>query len=447
MKFTTKRLSELAGAGHIGPETAVAGVTYDSRKVAAGSLYVAVRGARADGRSFIPQAIANGATAVLIEEDGWRDHIVPGATYVVAKDPVAALSRFASMEILSNRNFTGIAVTGSCGKTTTKEMIASILSVRHRVRKTPGNLNSDYGLPISLLGMEEGDEYGVFEMGVDGVGQMDRLTRTFPPEIACITNIGITHLEDFGSRDAIAREKGKILLPQTRGFALGGGDYNPYFKSIGDLTEVADPFSEAEFLGLDGIRLKLGRERFVMPTVGMHNIQDACLAVAVARECGASDHEIAIGLSELEPLFGRSRVVKEGGLTVIEDCYNATLDSVSDAIRTVDAVRWKGSKHIVLGDMVGLGSASREAHRQVGRALAGTRCPHIYLYGERMEDAFRELVDSGAAGRAFHTPDFETLRKEVASEASLGDLMLIKGSRAMAMERLFDTLREVGRSA
>ena len=448
MRFTSRRFACLSSSIHHGDETVITGISYDSRTVSKGFLYIAIKGSRVDGNDFIPQAVASGASAVLVDRNheavACRRCLPCGVAVIAADNPAGALSRFSSIQILSNRKFTGIAVTGSCGKTTTKEMIASILSTRFRVARTPGNLNSTLGLPLAVLTMDDEADFGVFEMGVDHYGEMDAMTRIIQPELAVLTNIGISHLENFETREGIAREKGRIFLPQTQGFILDDNDMKDILYSMSPgIRTVSCPFEDVEMLGLDGIAMSLGSRRFVMPTVGMHNVKDASLAVALARHVGMRDDEIIDGLSSLKPLFGRSRVVHQGSLTVIEDCYNATLDSVDDAIRTVSGLEWKADKLIVLGDMRELGSASRDAHRQVGRSLCTARCDHILLYGDEMEEAYRVLYDSGRRD-VVYTRRFDVLSSSLRKKASSGDLVLLKGSRAMAMERLFETLKEVG---
>lgn len=448
MKIGAAYFASLSSSSLAGRDRTIAAVCYDSREVVKNAMYAALIGERADGYSFIPEAIRKGASVILIDRhhtDIIAKYASSDVSFIIASDVARALARFASLHVLNNKKFTGICVTGSCGKTTTKEMLSSILSVSHSVGKTPGNLNSTLGLPLALLTLDETAEYAVFEMGVDHVGEMDMLTSVFPPEIALITNIGLSHLEKFKSREAIAREKGRIFLPQTAGFVPDDEEFLQYFRTVSDnVSAVSNPFTDIEFLGLEGIRLSLGKERFVMPTVGLHNIKDAALACAAARSLGIPDREIARGLSSMKALFGRSRVVREGSLTVIEDCYNASLDSVSDAIATLSNVRWNRNKHIVLGDMKELGSASRSAHRTVGRMLCSADCQYIYLYGSEMEEAYKVLYDNGQKERAVYTPDFEVLSSSIRKETSHGDLFLLKGSRSMAMERLFDTFKEVG---
>lgn len=447
MILSSRRIAQLASAVHSGPERTVTSVSVDSRTLAEGALYVALRGGRVDGHSFVKEAVDRGAAALLVEKDQLArtlEATSARAAVIACDDCASALRRFASLYAAGMRSCTGIAVTGSCGKTTTKEMVASILSVCHSVASTPGNLNSTIGLPLSVLTMEEGDEYAVFEMGIDHVGEMDELVSVFPPQIAAVTNIGLSHLASFGSMAATAREKGRIFLPQTQGFILDDNPFGNYFRSLSPAIEtVSNPFGLVEDLGLDGIRLRLGREDFVMPTFGMHNVKDASLAVAICRHLGLDDWQMAQGLSTLKPLFGRSRVMREGRLTVIEDCYNASLDSVSDAIASLSRLSWKGDKLIVLGDMRELGSACKDAHRKVGQVLGKADCDHIFLYGEAMEEAYRVLYDMGESAKVVYTDSFSVLSQSLRKETKRGDLVLLKGSRAMAMERLHDVLREV----
>lgn len=446
MSFSSALFSYLTSAEHVGPAVEISGASCDSRKLEAGWLFVCLRGERTNGSAFVHEAVKKKAAAVLIDRCDsdvvmrYRKDI----TFLVCHDVVKTLSRFASLQLLGSRPIS-IGITGSCGKTTTKEMIASILSTRGTVSRTPGNMNSTIGLPLSLINSDPDCDYAVYELGVDHPGEMELLSSTLCPELAVITNIGISHLENFRTRENIALEKSKILLPQTKGFIPADCQFADIIRRQGrNVESVSSPFSEVQFLGLDGLRLTLGRHSFVMKAVGMHNVQDAALAAAVAGQLGFDDGEIAQGLSMLEPMFGRSRVVRQGSVTVIEDCYNATLDSMKDAISTVSRLSWKKDKFIVLGDMKELGSESARAHEYVGSILCNAKCEHIFLYGEEMENAYRILCDNGLRGKSVYTPDFARLSECVRTTVSKGDLVLIKGSRAMAMERLFDTLREVG---
>lgn len=445
MRTTAREFAALSASRAFG-DAVITGVTFDSRKVSSGMLFVAVCGSRVDGHDYVTSAVSAGASAVLINA-GEKDRILPfingRCAVIVAEDTLSALRRFVSIRC-SSLDVHLIGITGSCGKTTTKEMLHSILSVSSNAVKTPGNLNSEYGLPLSLLNLEKESEYGIFEIGVDHIGEMEAQAAMLSPEYSVITNIGISHLEAFGSRDRIALEKSGIILPHSEAFSLEECDFNRLFESRARVFHtVSSPFISVENLGLDGFRLSLGSGEFRLPAIGEHNLKDASLAVAVARRLGVCDKDIMAGLSSIQPVFGRSRIVKEGSVTVIEDCYNATLDSVSDAIATVDRISWKGSKHVVLGDMRELGSESRKAHEEIGYRLSSCDCDRIFLYGEEIENTYRVLKNNGLKDKVLYTRDFNELSDSVSSSASAGDLMLLKGSRVMAMERIYDALRKV----
>jgi len=439
-------LSSLASSSSsslVGIDRAFSSATYDSRKAGKGILFIATQGKARDGHDFVLDAIKNGSESFLVE--GRRPDIISlinakGLSAVVSDSSINALysyvrKRNASMGAVI------VGITGSCGKTTTKEMVASILSEGGKVSYTPLNQNSDYGLPLSMLPLDEGTDYGVYEFGVDHIGEMERMRSLAKVDYAAITNIGISHLGNFGTRDAIAREKGKILSGAKMGFVPTSEGYLSYFKTIANIEGVNNPFSDIEDLALGGISMRLGSEKIHMSLVGMHNVLDASIAVALTRHLGASDKDIAIGLEKLRPLSGRGKIVKEGKVTVIEDCYNATYDSVADAIDTIDRIKWDGNKNIVLGDMRELGSESKKAHERLGERLAAATASNIYLYGEEMAETSRVLSSYGRD--AFHTTDFHALSSEVEKNSEGGDLFLLKGSRVMAMERLYPCLRNV----
>ena len=443
MRVSSREFAALTGSTCYG-NTIITSATYDSRKVEKGSLFIAVKGKNTDGHEFAIEASNKGASAILISEEK-KDRILPfvrkGCSVIISSDPLSCFQDYAAI-VAYESGAKMIAVTGSCGKTTTKNMIASILSQVGSTAKTPGNMNSIYGLPLALMNLEKGTEFGVWELGSDKFGEIETMTDIIHPETACITNIGISHLSSFKTRDNIAKEKGGVFLPGTRGYVLEDNDFNSYFRGLcDDLNECTMPFDEIEFKGLDGFGLTLGKERFTLPMVGRHNLKDATLAVAIARYYGATDRQIAEGLMTLTPEFGRSRVVKEGDVTVLEDCYNAAYDSVEGAIKTVSSLFWKGRKHIVLGDMRELGSESRNAHRKIGEELLKADCRNIYLYGEEIEECYHVLRSAGRD--CLYTKNFDDLSAEVRKDTNKGDFILLKGSRVMEMERIYSALRRV----
>lgn len=444
MRFTSYELARIARA-KCDKDALVTNVTFDSRCVESGSLFVAVKGKNSDGHDYVKKAVEAGASAILVDKAHATQirKEVKGCSVIEADSPLEALRTFASVKAKeSGANIIGI--TGSCGKTTTKEMLYSILSVSHKSKKTMGNLNSEYGLPLSLLQLEKGDEFGVFEIGVDHIGEMERQAETLRPDEVIITNIGMSHLEAFGSSEMIAREKGMLIGAETASFAPASCLYNDYFASrTSYFNAVPSLFESVRELGLSGWLVKLYGKKFVLPSIGRHSLADASLATSLSEYLGIDQCDIIEGLSNYRPVFGRSRIVKEGKVTVIEDCYNAAYDSAKDAIETIGRIKWNGSKRIVLGDMKELGEKSEIAHREIGRLLTLTPCDNIYLYGEEMENAYKAILDSKCDKNIVYTTDFEQLSEKVRKDTRAGDLMLLKGSRAMAMERLCPLLREV----
>lgn len=448
MNFNAKTFSTLTNTTLL-RDGNISNVVFDSRKVEKNTMFVCVKGENTDGHNFIASAIENGASAILINEEKKAEVLKKFKNYkgaiISSNDSFNSLKDFARI-MHDNSKGTYIGLTGSCGKTTTKEMIASILSQLGSTVKTPGNLNSEYGLTLSMLDLEKNTKFGVFEFGIDRVGEMERMKEVCPLDYALITNIGISHLEEFGQTEIIAREKSQILTGNTKAFIPSLIRHKDIIKEIkGELNEfTSNIFDSVEHLGFEGWKVKLGKEQFIIPLLGEHIIKNASAAISLTREIGASDREIAEGLKAVEPIFGRSRIIKEGDVTVIEDCYNATLDSTKDAIKTINSLPWSGTKRIILGDMKELGKDSRKAHALIGRAILNNPVNGgVYLYGEEMENTYRVLYDKKVSFPVTYTDNYEDLERCVSNDVKRGDLVLLKGSRAMRMERLYSAIKRV----
>jgi UDP-N-acetylmuramoyl-tripeptide--D-alanyl-D-alanine ligase len=342
-----------------------------------------------------------------------------------------------------------VGITGSCGKTTTKDMVASVLSVMGNTVSTPGNLNSEIGLPLSVLQLGPETEYGVFEMGVDHVGEMDRMLEVWKPEAGIITNIGLSHLGKMGSLRVIAHEKSKLFHSGiTTGLIAENSAWKGY---ISDLRKVAlssfglestEGVNGVEFLGLRGWKIDYENISIHLEAVGRHNLMDAMAAITLAQTFGADRQVVKEGLERFRTSGGRSRII-EGEVTIIEDCYNASVDSTGNILDYMDTLQWKGKKKVVLGSMKELGNASVAAHEAVGRKLLGVKPASCYFYGKEMESAWMVMKHNGYTRDLFYTDDFEELQTKVLHEMCRGDLVLLKGSRAMAMERLVPGLRSI----
>ena len=446
MRFTLKEFSFLTASKHFG-SAMIDSISFDSRNVKKGTLFVAIRGKNSDGFDWVKDAIRNGASAILTTTSNYskaKEIIAKGFPIAFAENPLLSIHKMLEIKKKEINNLLSIGITGSCGKTTTKEMLSSILAQRNSCVSTIGNLNSEYGLAISMMQLKKDTAYCVFECGIDHIGEMDSMVKTLDPDIAIITNISNSHLEAFGSMDITAREKSKILSLGAKGFMLKDCEWSSIIqKSYPNLYRAAYAFDSVKDLGLDGCEVSFNNKKFTIPVIGKAKLLDASLAISVASYLGFEDEEIISGLKSVNTLFGRSRLVKESGLEIIEDCYNANLPSSIDAIRTISSINTKGNKHVVLADMRELGCESVPSHKRLAQELSCADVDDILLYGNEVKATYNTLIELGLKDKVFYTPDFNTLCEETKKRAKKGDIVLLKGSRVMALERLYPTLREV----
>jgi UDP-N-acetylmuramoyl-tripeptide--D-alanyl-D-alanine ligase len=437
----------------------ISSVVVDSRLVEEGSLFVALPGERVDGHDFIPEAARRGATAVMCRADYWRRNRqrlegLTGAAGTISVIPVTdtlvGLQRMAKAYVERFPELLKIGITGSNGKTTTKEILGAILALDRATLISEGNLNSEIGLPLSCFGLRREHRTAVFEMAINHAGEMDVLTDIYPPDIAVITNIGTAHIGLLGSREAIAREKKKIFarfdgpqkafLPESGGFRerLGQGVRG---KIVPFGPEETRGFEGSEDLGLDGTIIHWEGLRIRFPLFGAHNLQNALASISVSAELGVDKEKIKEGLESVRPLFGRSQIIR-GSVTVIQDCYNANPESFGQVLTFLRALPWPGRKIAVLGAMKELGETSEEAHRRIGNQAAECDFQGLFLFGEEMESAYAELQSRAYKGAAYWMTDIGSLRSSLESYLRQGDLLLIKGSRAVELERITPKLDE-----
>lgn len=428
-------------------------ITIDSRKAGPGSLFVALGGSRQDGHGYVADAFANGAAAAMIasrQAHGIKARL--GETrhaLIIVDDPLTALQSMAGAHVRAYPEVRTVGITGSCGKTTTKEMVASILSRLGPTAKTPGNLNSEIGFPISVFELDETTEFGVFEMGVDHVGEMDRMLDIWRPEVAVITTIGLSHAAGMGTLQVIAKEKSKLFYPGIPSAFIS--ENNAWTPSINRWRAVApaqfgtvstEGIESVEPLGLHGWRIGYQGKIIHLKAIGRHNLMDALAAISVAQVFGADSTAIAGGLEDFSPVSGRSRIMN-GPVTIIEDWYNSSVDSTATILDYMGTLPCKGRKRAVLGSMKELGFASERAHEKIGRMLPGSGIDDVYLYGKEMESAWRLMRANGFDRHLCYTDDYEELQQRMAKDCRKGDLVLLKGSRAMAMERLVPVISSI----
>lgn len=439
----------------------------DSREIGDGDLFVALKGERMDGHDFVPAALQQGAVGALVE-DGYRlpPSVRRRAVRGRARVPVLlgvpdTLRAFQQLAAHHRNRFQipVVAVTGSNGKTTTKEMTADVLAQRWPVLRTEGNLNNRIGVPQTLLRLTPRHKAAVVEMGVDQTGQTARLCEITRPTIGLITNIGPDHLEFFGTMDVSAQAKGELLefLPPEGSAVLNADDaYFGYLAararcevvSFG-LSSKAQVRADRLVMGSrDGAQFQLrlpgrGKPQPVALRVhGLHNVLNALAAAAVGHVMGLSPATIAEGLARFRPAVMRSQVLTVNGIRVINDCYNANPASMNAAIDLLRELSAGARSIAVLGDMLELGPASVSLHREVGAYLAARGVSHLIACGTLGKSLADGARDSGMApDRIQHEPDAPRAGTTLKALARAGDVVLVKASRGMKMERVIEALK------
>lgn len=434
------------------PERYVQGVSTDTRTLEKDNLFVALRGDNFDGHTFVDRAVQAGAAGVVVEERGLPEKLPEGVGVVLVKDTLAALGDLARY-YRGLFGVTVVGVTGSNGKTTTKSMIAHLLAAAGTVLASPKSFNNFVGVPLTLFGLEEGTDFAVVEMGANHPGEIARLAAVCDPNIGVITNIGPVHLEGFKKIEGVASAKGELLdALGTDDLAVLNLDDEWSMKirvrtsarvvTFG-LGEKADVRASAVQADLEGIRFE-GPERtvFHVPVLGRHNVHNALAAVAVARRLGMDMKEIADGLATFRTPEMRLEVVDVDGITVLNDCYNANPVSVRSALDVFATIRPQGRTHVVLGDMRELGSDSQRLHEELGRELGGRGMDHLWLVGPEMRHAAKVARASvGLLTKVHYAKTLEELDDQLTDSIESGDAVLVKGSRAMGMERVLDLIR------
>ncbi len=448
--LTLDQIAQFAGAVRQGGagQTSVTNLSTDTRTVRPGNLFVALRGENFDGHKFVNEAIQRGAVGAVVEKV-WTGKPPPEFALLRVADTLSAYQRIAG-EYRRSLGLKVVAVTGSNGKTSTKDFTASVLARRFRVTKTEGNLNNHVGLPQTILRASAGDEVAVWEIGMNHPGEIAPLAALARPDIAIITNIGVAHIEFMGSREAIAREKGDLAasLGPRGTLVLNSGD--EFAATVAERTaakvifaglergavraeEIVQAASGAEFMILEGAH----RCHAILPVPGQHMVQNALLAVAAGRALGVSLEDCAAGLAAAPLTKARLQIRSIAGVQFIDDSYNANPDSTKAALRTLAELETDGRRIAVLGQMAELGAESTRGHREVGETAASLGIDCLIALGEggrEIAEAAREagLADSVVAASA------EEVASSLGATARPGDLVLVKGSRSARTERVLE---------
>ena len=434
------------------PNSGFNSVSLDSRNIKENGVFFALEGASCDGHGFIEAAFKAGARAAVAESSKLESFNLVNAAkkhgkdLIVVQNTLKALQNSASAYLNKFPALIKIAITGSSGKTTTKEIAASIISCEKNTMKNEGNLNSESGLPLSVFQIRPCHEVGIFEFGMNKRGEISGLAEILRPNIAQVTNIGHAHVAFFGSKNEILKEKKCIfkymtdndtaLIPkddECSGELAQGVTGNVRYFGEGTFAE----FEGARSLGLEGTEVCWAGEKIHFSLPGKHNLADALAAIAVAKEVNVSNAAIKKGLESVKPLFGRLEIIK-GRTTVIRDCYNANPESMAKSIDFCNSLDWNGRKVYVLADMLELGEVSFSAHTQLGKLLTESKADKIFLYGSEIEAAVPCLSDKGKS--YFYTNDMKQLSDILDRYVQSTDLVLLKGSRGCALERLSEIL-------
>ena len=446
--FTLQEAAAALGLPQMQAQAALADVCTDTRKIQPGSLFVCLRGERFDGHTFAPQAAQLGAAALLVDHPVEAD--VP---QLVVNDTGKALLQLAGWY---RRRFQlpVVGLTGSVGKTTTKEFIALVLGAKYNTLKTQGNLNNEIGVPQMLFRLEDSHTAAVIEMGMNHIGEISRLTRAVAPTVGLITNIGVSHIENLGSRAGILQAKLEILEGMAPGAPLIVNIDNDMLRTVklGDrplLTFAIDDQS-ADFTATDiaeqgsstafTVHHSTFTQSVTIPTVGIHNVYNALAAMAVGYVTGVDPAAAAAALANYVPAGMRQNLVQVGGVQVIEDCYNASPDSMRAALQTLGKLPVH-RRYAVLGAMLELGDYAKEAHTQVGKMAAENGIDGVLAYGADAAYIVEAAKQAGLENaRLFDTK--EALAQSLAQQVQSGDGVLFKGSRGMHLEDVMHTVYE-----
>lgn len=451
MRKTIKEIAKWLNADTNGFDGVITGVTIDSRKVQKGDLFIPFRGETANGHQYVEDAFEKGAACCLWLKD--EPNPPKNKPILFVEDSELALQQMARKyrEELQTKI---IGVTGSNGKTSTKDILASLLSPYFKVQKTIGNFNNELGLPLTLLSLDEDTEIAVLEMGMSGFGEIEFLSTLAKPHYAIITNIGEAHMQDLGSREGIAKAKFEIIrgLDQNGQLFYDGdepllaklvqNEPNLQSKSFG-FTQTNDLFVEKIDTSENGSRFVTRGElhgEFFIPVLGKHQVKNTLSGMLVAKSLGLTDEEIRKGLEQVSLTDMRMQLITLGDFLFINDAYNAAPTSMKAAIEFMKSTSLKEDKWLVLGDMLELGEKEKEFHEQLAEFIDEKEISRVCLFGPRMKYLYEKLMPIFKE-RVVHSEDYSVIIETIKKYASSNSLILLKGSRGMKLETILNAFK------
>lgn len=431
-------------------EKYIKGACIDSRIAVEGDLFAAIKGENTDGHKYLKQVSDKGAAAVLISDEAFADDaecavILCEDTTKGLQDIAKAYRNMLSMKI--------VGVTGSVGKTSTADMVKAVCSVKYKTAKTKGNFNNHLGLPLTLLSFDPDTEVGILEMGMDKLGEIDFLASLARPDIGIITNVGMAHIENLGSRENIFKAKMEITnyFDENNILVVNGED--EYLSTLSKAEYKIDKVGtkggcrfflyDVKDLGEEGIAFTFEYNektvKVAMPVYGLHNALNASLALSAGLELGVAPEDAAKGLAALEITDKRLSIKGKNGIKIIDDTYNASPDSMKSAIDVL--VSTKGIRKIaILGDMFELGSMSESAHRDVGKHAAASGIDMLISIGN--DSAYISEEAKSGIKEVKHFEDKETFYTVMDETIVSGDVVLLKGSNGMHMDQIVKKIME-----
>ena len=467
--YTAEQIAEITGGklelyGGADGKTEQRVLSTDSRESGAGVLFCAIKGERVDGNDFIPQALEAGSDCFLCQyvPDAAKNAGKPFAA-VIVEDTIFSIGALAS-EYRSHTKAKFVAITGSVGKTTTKEFVYAVASAAFKTHKTQGNYNNQLGMPLTLFGVEPDDEVVVLEMGMSNLGEIEHMSRIAKPDIAIVTNIGTSHLASLGTRENICRAKMEIRLGQPEdGILLLNADEpllvaeaealpkKPKLMSVynhtGDFRAV-NIRQKTDGMVYDLIYANKAVTNVEVPALGKHNVYNSLAAYAVGVFLGMTDEQIRRGLKFFVGADMRQKIYDVGGITVIDDCYNASPESMRAAIDVLVSMAAKRNARpaALLGDMLELGEYSRLMHDQIGQYAAQMQVQKLFCFGMMADIVAEAAIKKGIrADNVFvclDTRDAQGMADMILQALQPGDILLVKASRAVAAERVIECMKK-----
>ncbi|WP_280771549.1 UDP-N-acetylmuramoyl-tripeptide--D-alanyl-D-alanine ligase [Salipaludibacillus daqingensis] len=454
IKRTFKDIAVWVNGEAVGTEAnlvEISGVSTDTRTIQKGNLYIPIVGENFNGHDFVTGAVENGAVGAIWQKD--QPNPPADVPLIYVEDTLLALQDLAK-NYLASLPTKVVAITGSNGKTTTKDMVTSVLSTTYKVQKTVGNYNNHIGMPLTILQLEEDTEIAVLEMGMSGRGEIELLSKLAKPEAAIITNIGESHLQDLGSREGISeakfeitaglRENGTLVIHGDEPLLTEKVEHTSFHVMTFGSTEKNDYYPMQIEQKSDGTHFTIergGTTEFFIPVLGKHNINNALSAIAIAQQLNVSIPDIKKGLETIKITGMRTELIQgKDGVAFINDAYNASPTSMRAAIELLQDLKQYNKKIVVLGDMLELGDKEVAFHFEVGKGIDTNKIDYVFTFGELGRNIAEGAKENFSENRVFAYDDKQALIAKLKDTVDDGDIVLVKGSRGMKLEEVVTAL-------